>query len=202
MTYAGTYIFEALKSAREAKQLSQRAFGAKAGVPQSHISKIESGAVDPQLSTVIELARLLDLELMFVPRALVPAVRGIVRSPEILSAARARASRETQKELARIRDAIDGFEGFEGFEPSREDATRLDTLAIELSTLPLGAKQLAAIRRVSANLKDLPKGKEGADRIRQVLRSLQRVRNAVVHDVTADTHVRAAYSLENEDSDG
>jgi transcriptional regulator with XRE-family HTH domain len=199
MTYAGTYIFEALKSAREAKQLSQRAFGAKAGVPQSHISKIESGAVDPQLSTLIELARLLDLELMFVPRALVPAVRGIVRSPEILSAARARASREAQKELARIRDAIDGFEGFG---PSREDARRLDTLAIELSTLPLGAKQLAAIRRVSANLKDLPKGKEGADRIRQVLRSLQRVRNAVVHDVTADTHVRAAYSLENEDSDG
>ena len=91
MTYAGSYIVEALKSAREAKQLSQRALSAKAGVPQSHISKIESGAVDPQVSTLVELARLLNLEVMLVPRSLVPAVRGIVRSPEILSAARARA---------------------------------------------------------------------------------------------------------------
>jgi transcriptional regulator with XRE-family HTH domain len=199
MTYAGTYIFEALKSAREAKQLSQRAFGAKTGVPQSHISKIESGAVDPQLSTLIELARLLDLEVILVPRALVPAVQGIVRSPEIVSAARARAGRQAQKELARIRDAIARFEGFG---PGREDARRLDTLASELSNVPLGAKQIAAIRRVVEKLQDLPKGKEGADRIHQAVRSLQRLRNAFVHEATADTHVRPAYSLENEDSDG
>jgi transcriptional regulator with XRE-family HTH domain len=199
MTYAGSYIVEALKSAREAKQLSQRALSAKAGVPQSHISKIESGAVDPQVSTLVELARLLNLEVMLVPRSLVPAVRGIVRSPEILSAARARASKEAQKELTRIRNAVDRFEGFG---PSREDATRLGTLAVELSNLPLGAKQIAAIRRVTEKLQDLPKGKEGADRIRQALRSLQRVRNAFVHEVTADTRVRPAYSIEYEGSDG
>ena len=103
MAYASAYIIEGLKAAREAKQLSQRALSAKAGVPQSHISKIESGAVDLQLSSLVELARLLDLEVMLVPRALVPAVRGIVRSPEILSAARARHAGGAQRTQAPTR---------------------------------------------------------------------------------------------------
>lgn len=45
----------------------------RVGIPQSHISKIEHGQVDLQSSTLVELARALDLELMLVPRALVPA---------------------------------------------------------------------------------------------------------------------------------
>ena len=49
-------------------------------MPQSHISKIESGVVDLRLSSLISLARVLDLELAFVPRKIMPAVRSIVRS--------------------------------------------------------------------------------------------------------------------------
>ena len=46
MAYAGEHIIAALKAARQEKGLSQRELSAKAGVPQSHISKIERGAVD------------------------------------------------------------------------------------------------------------------------------------------------------------
>ncbi len=68
-----------LKQAREVKGLSQRALGAKIAMPQSHISQIESGKVDLQASSLIEFARALDLEVMLVPRRLVPAVEALSR---------------------------------------------------------------------------------------------------------------------------
>lgn len=80
MERAGQHIVAALKAARQRKGLSQRALSAQAGVPQSHISRIERGAVDLQLSSLIELARVLDLEVMAVPRKLVPAVQAFVRA--------------------------------------------------------------------------------------------------------------------------
>jgi hypothetical protein len=42
-------------------------------------SKIERAAVDPQVSSLIEIARVLGLELMFVPKQLVPAVQALQR---------------------------------------------------------------------------------------------------------------------------
>ena len=48
------------------------------GLPQSHVSAIETGKVDPRLSNIIEMARLLDLELVPIPRALLPAVRAML----------------------------------------------------------------------------------------------------------------------------
>lgn len=200
MSYAGEHIIEDLKAAREAKQLSQRALGAKAGVPQSHVSKIESGAVDLQLSSLIELARLLDLELMLVPRSLVPAVRGIVRSPERLSAARARARVEAIKELERVRDGI--RRSADVLELRAEDIQSADRLVRELFKLRLSPKQIETVRRLSAKLKSLPKGNEGLERVRNVVQSLQRLRNVAVHDVTEHVPARPAYRLEDEDSDG
>jgi hypothetical protein len=46
--------------------------------PQKHISKIEGGA-DLQLSALIELARLLDLEVAQVPKRLIPAAMSLAR---------------------------------------------------------------------------------------------------------------------------
>ncbi|HLF10608.1 MAG TPA: helix-turn-helix transcriptional regulator, partial [Gammaproteobacteria bacterium] len=74
MSYAIAHIATTLKNAREAKGLSQRALSELAGVPQGHISKIERGAVDLRLSSLVQLARVLDLELALVPRKSVSAV--------------------------------------------------------------------------------------------------------------------------------
>lgn len=73
-------IAQTLKAARQSKGLSQRALSQASGVPQSHISNIERGAVDLRISSLIQLARLLDLEVTLVPRKAVPAVDSIVRS--------------------------------------------------------------------------------------------------------------------------
>lgn len=82
MSYVLEDIARTLKEARARKGLSQRELGEKVGLPQSHVSKIESGRVDLKLSSLVELTRILDLELMPVPRKLVPAVRGIIRNAE------------------------------------------------------------------------------------------------------------------------
>jgi transcriptional regulator with XRE-family HTH domain len=72
-------LAHALKRARQDKGLSQRELGTRVGVPQSHISRTESGAVDLQTSSLIEYARALDFEVMLVPRVLVPAVEALSR---------------------------------------------------------------------------------------------------------------------------
>lgn len=71
------YLAETLRHAREAKGLSQRALSTKVGVPQSHISKIENANVDLQTSSLIEIARTLDLELMLIPRPLITTVKAL-----------------------------------------------------------------------------------------------------------------------------
>ena len=73
-------IIAALKFAREARGLSQRALAAQIGLPQSHLSKIETGGADLRLSSLVELARALELELVLVPRRLLPAIEGVVRA--------------------------------------------------------------------------------------------------------------------------
>lgn len=72
-------IITELVSARREAKLSQRALGTKVGLAQSHVSKIERGVVDPQLSNLLEIARALGLELMLVPKRLVPTVRALAR---------------------------------------------------------------------------------------------------------------------------
>ncbi len=71
-------ILKQLKIARQEKGLKQYEFGSKLGLPQSHISKIERGETDPRLSTVIDMARIVDRELILVPRRLAPAIRSMI----------------------------------------------------------------------------------------------------------------------------
>ena len=69
-----------LRDARRTRGLTQRALGDRVGLPQSHVSKIEQGIVDLQLSSLAEMARALDLEIRLVPRPLLSAVDGVIQS--------------------------------------------------------------------------------------------------------------------------
>lgn len=88
-------IAELLRAARQQKGLSQRELGRRVGLPQSHISKIESAAVDLQTSSLIELARALELELTLVPRTLLPAVQALQRTSGFAPQSSAQRSRAT-----------------------------------------------------------------------------------------------------------
>ncbi len=77
MSQTNESLIAALKAARVARGFSQRELSARAGVPQSHISKIENGGADIRMSSLIELARALEFELVLVPRRLLPAIKGL-----------------------------------------------------------------------------------------------------------------------------
>ena len=85
MTTDTEAIAETLRKARQAKGLNQRELSQRAGVPQGHISKIERGIVDLRLSSLVAIARVLDLELALVPRSSLAAVRSIARGAGALA---------------------------------------------------------------------------------------------------------------------
>lgn len=74
-----TSIIAQLKHSRQQKGISQSELGQKLGLPQSHISKIEQDANDPRLSTITDMARILDQELMLIPRQMTHVIRAILK---------------------------------------------------------------------------------------------------------------------------
>ena len=145
MPYAGDHIIAALKAARAEKALSQRELSKEAGVPQSHISKIEAGAMDLQLSSLIEIARALDLEVLTVPRKLVPAVRAIVRSDESDTIRHLGNIQQAQKYLKRIRKnaACD----LKSLPEIGKDLINLQRLVGELENFRIGPNELTRINQ-------------------------------------------------------
>ena len=70
-------IINQLKRYRGDKQLSQQHISELMHIPQSQLSKLESGNTDIRLSTLQQWARVLGLELVLVPRELVPGVQAL-----------------------------------------------------------------------------------------------------------------------------
>jgi transcriptional regulator with XRE-family HTH domain len=68
-----------LIAARQVRGWSQRELAGKVGLPQAHISAIETGKVTPRFDTLLDLVRVLGFDLLLVPRTLVPAVQSLVR---------------------------------------------------------------------------------------------------------------------------
>ena len=69
-----------IKEARVKRGWGQRELGSQVGLPQPHISAIESGEIVPRFDTLLDLVRVLDLDLLLVPRSLVPAVQSLIRA--------------------------------------------------------------------------------------------------------------------------
>jgi HTH-type transcriptional regulator / antitoxin HipB len=68
-----------LRAERRSRGWSQAELGRRVGLPQMHISGIESGKVVPRFDTLLDLVRALGYDLLLVPRSLVPAVQGMRR---------------------------------------------------------------------------------------------------------------------------
>ena len=80
-TANSTWLIE-LQRARASAGLSQRELALRVGMTQAHISRIESGLVDPRLSTVVEIAKAVGSMPMLIPRRALPAVLGVLRNFE------------------------------------------------------------------------------------------------------------------------
>ena len=205
-------LLDRIKAAREHKGLSQRALGKRVGLPQSHISKIENGGVDLQASSLLEIARALDLELTLVPRAALAAIRAIqqeVQRTETLGSGTEinRQVRALRKRAGRLANDF----------PRTRVFARLVRTANELQPVPLGATdevlheltrslktvlgQLAQISRAIRNNRDPA---PLIDDIKVDSERLTRLRNSIANSVPAPARRWPAYRLadEEEESDG
>lgn len=75
-------LIKELRIARRKKGLTQSELAYRVGLPQSHISSIERGKIDIRVSTLIQLARVLDHEMMLVPRQFNTLIKAIIEGKE------------------------------------------------------------------------------------------------------------------------
>lgn len=68
-----------LKAARKNLHWSQAELGRRTGLPQMHISGIETGKIVPRFDTLIDIVRVLGFDLLLVPRPIVPAAQSLIR---------------------------------------------------------------------------------------------------------------------------
>ena len=201
MGYVIEHIARTIKAAREAKGLSQRALSEKAGVPQSHISRIESGAVDLRVSSLVELGRVLDLELMLVPRKATSAVQSIVRSSAESAPSDDDTSRQALKELKRLQDSVAGLTQLY---PAVTELAQLQRQVRELQHFRIPRYDQEAIRDAFKAVKSFKDTTAGLKAISDAYAQLRTVRNALAHGIADSTEtesVRPAYSLD-EDNNG
>jgi len=198
MTYATDYIANALKAAREAEGLSQRKLSAKSGIPQSHISKIEAGAVDLRLSSLITLARVLGLELTLVDRKVVPSVHSIAGTSAGSASPDGKSARLARKELARLQTTIASLP-----ESAAKEANQLHHLLRELQNFSVVTPSMIdALRKTYGAMWAFKNGTRNIVAVRHALAQLQKKRNAMLHasaTVPPIASVRPAYSLDEED---
>lgn len=68
-----------MRAQRKAKGWSQHELGQKAGLAQRHISGIETGKIVPRYDTLLDILRVLDRDLVLIPREILSAVQALIR---------------------------------------------------------------------------------------------------------------------------
>ena len=189
-------LTDAIRQARLAKGWSQRDLSARAHLTQSQISRIENAEVDLQVSTLLELARSLDLDVQLVPRSAITAVEAAVRFAEERS--EERSARNLLANLRRLAEEA------RASAPGREDIASIASSLQELESLaPLlrGTLMIADLERLLTNLEGFlnypPADRPShAKTYRDAAAWLKNLRNTLMHTPHAE---RPAYSLDDED---
>lgn len=179
-------------------------------MPQSHISKIESGSADIRLSSLIELARALDLEVKLVPRKALPAVDSVVRSTAPGAPATEsyrNAFKELQRTLATVEKLRLNYPDLSALNKIQENLRTISNFktidnyldSIKRVTQPLSAlqKQLDGLKRIEESVR-LPA--KTIKQLEEAANSVQSLRNQLVH-AAPSSQPRPAYRLDDDDHD-
>ena len=203
MVYLNEQVLKSLKRARKAKGLSQRELSTKSGVPQSHISKIENGAVDLRVSSLIALARTLDLELELVPRKTVPAVQSIVR--KTINTDLMNTQRRAQEVIDNYRETIDAASKMALMNIPQKELDKLKININDISHLipKINTAQLDVVLSSRKAIEEALKFNSGyKEEIKKALGEIGTLRNVLTHsDIKNLTQALPAYSLDDEVDD-
>lgn len=196
MSYKNETLVSQIRATRQAAGLSQRGLSARAGLTQSHISQIERGTLEPGLTSLIDLARALDLELVLVPKKLLPAVNGILQPASPRRDLSPEAGKAAMQEIQRGERLIAKQKALYG------SSAALDRLGENLRHLrhtPLHTKDLAIVRDVLESLLHHQASDQSHEIVDQIASKLQALRNRVSH-ASVDVP-RPAYALDTEDDE-
>lgn len=195
MSYQSESLTEQAREVREASGVSQRALSERAGLTQSHISQIESGKMEPGLSSFIDMTRALDLELMLVPKKLVPAVLNLVRA-QATPDMHINAGQPNDKRFARAERLV---KKLKHLYRSSADLDRIEDTLRFLRRVNLSDQEMQLVRDLIARLDRYQASEHAAPVVRDIAQNLQRLRNAIAH--AAPSEPRPAYALDDGDED-
>jgi transcriptional regulator with XRE-family HTH domain len=189
MRYALEEMGAALKATRERQGLSQRELADAAGTDQARISKIESGDIDLRLSSLVNLARTLGLELVLADRRHLPAVEAILKE----RASDADPGRRSRV-IRRIRETLQNLQ--RAHPDDRQLKQAMNAVAV-LNMARLTEAELALLEEASGQLSDAKP--EAMDQLRPRLETLIRLRNAKAHGAPDTPGQQPAYTLDDDD---
>ncbi|MCT9000452.1 helix-turn-helix domain-containing protein [Chelativorans intermedius] len=195
MAYQSESLIAQAREIREASGVSQRALSERAGLTQSHISQIESGKMEPGLSSFIDLTRALDLEVMLVPKKLVPAVLNLVKARATRDM-HIHAGQPNDKRFARADRLVKKMKHLYG---SSADLDRIEDTLGFLRRVNLSDQEMQLVRELITRLERYQASAQAAPVVRDIAQNLQQLRNSIVH--AAPSEPRPAYSLDDGDAD-
>ncbi|WP_417241120.1 helix-turn-helix domain-containing protein [Celeribacter halophilus] len=196
MGYEGEKLVATLKAAREKKGLSQRALSARAGVPQSHISKIESGAVNLTVSSLTAIANALDLELALVPRKAAPAIRTISRRANNAP----KATPEVRKEIERLAKKLEHIQSLKIDSPVFDNLQRQFREMRQFENL---IRNPDTLRSICETLKSV-EGVGDVAALQYASRQMNSIRNTLAHGMVDEDRARLprpAYRLDGDNNE-
>lgn len=194
MSYKTEYLAQQLRAARERAGISQRELSARSGLTQSHISQIERGSMEPGLSSLVDLVRALDLEVILAPKKLVPAIRSIIQSAS---------SSSPSIPAAHQRKQVERFERLVIKQRQLYGASaELDTIAESLRLLrhlPLSDDEFQMLQGEASRLNAYQASAQSRPVLREIAQTVRKLRNTAVHRDQDHDEPRAVYALDDED---
>jgi transcriptional regulator with XRE-family HTH domain len=194
VAYKSEHITQQLREARERAAMSQRELSERSGLTQSHISQIERGGMEPGLSSLIDLARALDLEVVLAPKKLVPAIRNVIQSAPGSNASSTTAHQ--RKQVERFERLVIKQKQLHG--ASAELDTIADSLRL-LRHLPLNDDEFVLLQSMAARLNTYQAGPQSRPVLKEIAQTVKKLRNLAVHRDHGQDEARAAYALDEED---
>ncbi len=192
MAYSPEQIAQQLKSARKTKGLSQRALAKRVGIPQSHLSKIEGGSVDLRLSSLLEMARALELDVALVPRKHLSAVGTLIGTTH----STAQTTKAVHKALKTLNRRLATL--------TQQNSTltvlaQLQRRARELEQMSLPSSSTATLREVDKTIRAFEENPSNIKLLGDSLHALDTLRSSLAQAGLTIEKRRQAYSLESDD---
>jgi transcriptional regulator with XRE-family HTH domain len=191
--YKSEDLIRELRDRRTDASVSQRALSARSGLTQGHISQIETGTLEPGLSSFIDMARALNLEVVLVPKKFLPAVQGVLRQTPAEQSS-PQEGEAALREIARGERLVIKLKQLYG---SSADLDRIADYLRFLRHARLRKPDIQIVTNAINKLRRFQASPQSKDVVASIVADVQQLRNRVAHSPSEAP--RSAYAIDDED---